>query len=650
MSLPEKFGRYQVLDLLGQGAMGLVYRAVDPVIERGVAVKVIQATPGIAEADLERMRARFEQEFRSAGALSHANIVTVFDVGQEGDLYYIAMEYVEGRGLDRVLADRGVLGFSEVAELARELASALDYAHAQGVVHRDIKPANVLLDVEGRAKITDFGLAKLEATTLTRTGALVGTPAYMSPEQVAGQAITGKTDQFSLAILLYQALTGERPFTGDNPSTIMYRIAHEEPLPARQLNKSLPDAVDHVLLRALQKDVAERFPSCTEMADGLRQALGGAPLETLATPAAAGPPVEAATIPEGAPAATAPIATSPIATAPAATAPASSAADAAAPPATVSIVQEATPRWLLALGIVLPSIALLAMVAWFVFVGMSGDVPRRDPGSEQSPAGAAPEETLSTPAGSPGAAGTETDSDEQPSGEGTGNSTNAEPGAATGEPAEAQAVSPPAPADAETRAGRSGRAGDRVEPLVGIPPQIQALIASGEVRSGRLVVDSPIPVALRIVPANRFQALSQQLRERLQNATAEERRRLMAGFLIAQDTSHDLQLPAGNWRVVMLSPQVFFYHEEQVALRPGRTFNLGERVPSQLARVRITSEPAGARVRVGNLPAVATPFDGLVVVGDHRFEFIWGDVRTFVPQTIDRDGQQVVGRRQQRRP
>jgi len=203
-------------------------------------------------------------------------------------------------------------------------------------------------------------------------------------------------------------------------------------------------------------------------------------------------------------------------------------------------------------------------------------------------------------------------------------------------------------AEANPGADRAGRAADRPEPLVGIPPQIQALIDSGEVRSGRLVVDSPIAVALRIVPANRFQALSQPLRERLQNATQEERRRLMAGFLIAQDTSHNLQIPAGNWRVVLFAPQAFFYHEEQVTLRPGRTSNLSERVPSQLVRVRITSDPAGARVRVGNLPAVATPFDGLVVVGDHRFEFIWGDVRTFVPQTIDRDGQRVVGRQRQR--
>ena len=202
MSLPEQFGRYEVIRVLGQGAMGLVYKAVDPVIKRAVAVKVIQPDVGLSAADLERIRARFEQEFRSAGALSHSNIVTVFDVGKEGDFYYIAMEYVEGRSLDDVLEERRVLTFEELGRLAAELGAALDYAHGEGVVHRDIKPANVLLTLDGTAKITDFGLAKLEATTLTRTGALVGTPAYMSPEQVSGHSITGRSDQFSLAILI----------------------------------------------------------------------------------------------------------------------------------------------------------------------------------------------------------------------------------------------------------------------------------------------------------------------------------------------------------------------------------------------------------------------------------------------------------------
>jgi len=296
MSLPKQFGRYQVVDVLGQGAMGLVYKAVDPVIERGVAIKVIQANPGLGEADLARMQARFEQEFRSAGALSHANIVTIFDVGKEGDLYYIAMEYVEGLSLDTVLGQKGVLSFKEVSDLAWELSSGLDYAHAQGVVHRDIKPANVLITSEGRFKITDFGLAKLEATTLTRTGALVGTPVYMSPEQVGGHAITGKTDQFSLGILLYQALTGDRPFTGDSASTIMYKIVHEEPLPPGRINKSLPEAADGVLLRALEKNVDRRYDSCAEFADELRQALGMSTMATLNASSPTSAPAGVATV------------------------------------------------------------------------------------------------------------------------------------------------------------------------------------------------------------------------------------------------------------------------------------------------------------------------------------------------------------------
>ena len=399
MSLPEKFGRYQVLDVLGQGAMGLVYKAVDPVIERGVAIKVIQADPGLGEGDLERMQARFEQEFRSAGALSHANIVTIFDVGKEGDLYYIAMEYVQGRSLDTVLGEKGVLSFKEVSDLTWELSSALDYAHAQGVVHRDIKPANVLITGEGRSKITDFGLAKLEATTLTRTGALVGTPAYMSPEQVGGQAITGKTDQFSLGILLYQALTGERPFTGDSPSTIMYKIVHEEALPPGQVNRSLPEAVDGVLLRALDKNVDRRYDSCLALADGLRQALGASPVATLNTEVPMSAPPDAATIvepppsvtpvppvssPHGAPVpASAPAPTTPPQSLPPDGLPAGSIPPSDAPPGSVPpsgvppisyvpVASPATPRWLLTTGILLPSVALLAMVAWFISQGFTG--------------------------------------------------------------------------------------------------------------------------------------------------------------------------------------------------------------------------------------------------------------------------------------
>jgi len=606
MSLPDKFGRYQVLDLLGQGAMGLVYRAVDPLIERGVAIKVIQANPGLGAAELERLQARFEQEFRSAGALSHANIVTIFDVGKEDDLYYIAMEYVVGRSLDNVLAERRVLSFTEVARLARELGGALDYAHGQGVVHRDIKPANVLVTEDGTAKVTDFGLAKLEATTLTRTGGLVGTPAYMSP---------------------YQALTGERPFTGDSPSTIMYKIAHEEPLPACRLNKSLPAAVDQVLLRALLKDTAQRFPTCVELADGLGAALG---VSVAGDSAAAGTPLiplvplstgglEETVVEPSIPVVAAPTSLEPAAAG--APAPSAPPAPASTPPHLPAAVPapsvHAAPRWLLTLGIVLPSVALLAVVVWIIAGG-------RDLGSEPPAGAGAGEAETAAPTTAVPAEPTVTEND-------AGQTDRAEqPEAAAG------------------RGGRTGRLGDRVEGFVGIPPQLQELMDAGQVRTGRLMAELPFEVGLRIAPTTRLQNMDEQIRARLQDATQEERRRFSAGFFIELSDAHDLELPAGSWRVTVIAPAVFLYHEEQIVLRPGQTLRLGERVPRRLVRVNITSDPPGARVRVGRLPAVATPFDGLAVVGDHRFEFIWGSDRSIVPQTIDRDGQQIVGRRQQR--
>ncbi len=715
MSLPDKFGRYQVIDVLGQGAMGLVYKAIDPVIERGVAIKVIQANPGLGADDLERLQARFEQEFRSAGALSHAHIVTIFDVGKQDDFYYIAMEYVVGKGLDEVLAQPGMLTFAEVTKLALELGSALDYAHAQGVVHRDIKPANVLVTEDGSVKITDFGLAKLEATTLTRTGALIGTPAYMSPEQVGGHTITGKTDQFSLAILLYQALTRERPFTGDSPSTIMYKIAHEEPLPACQLNRSLPQAVDQVLLRGLRKSSDERFSTCTEMAQSLGQALDVSLLDDTANTAAMAGVEE--TVAERVSTVV-------------------DTATAASPP------PPGVPRWLLALGIVLPSIALLAVVSWVIasgrgavrgrevgpvsgeeiiaagansapLDGSSGNVDTAAGVTEPQAAGgnAGPEvvdpllaeapETPDTETTQEAAAGVESEgpvpavlrpdnvlynitSDPDGAfvvvdGQRSGLRTPAEIELATDADHQIEVAARgyeayrwgvrmagvaaediprnmhivlsryEAANSAANRGTRGGRGGNRLEGSESIPPQLQELIDSGQVRTGRLVVESPFSVGLRIAPGNRLQNMSQAIRERLQKLTQEERRRFSAGFVMAAGERHDLELPAGNWRITVFAPAVFLYHEEQIVLRPGRTVRLGERIPSKLVSVSITSEPPGARVRVGRLPAITTPFDGLAVVGDHRFEFFWGSASEIFEVSIDRDGQQIIGRRRQER-
>ena len=291
------FGRYRVKQLLGGGAMGLVYLAEDPVIEREVAIKVIQALPG---QDSGELQTRFEREFRSAGALSHPNVVTVHDVGQEGDRTFIAMEYASGQGLDAILAAKKVLPDAQAADVLTQICSALDYAHARHVVHRDIKPANIIISSEGHAKVTDFGIAKVidqTGTGLTADGSAVGTPAYMSPEQARGYPITGATDQFAVGVIAYQMLTGDRPFTGDNPSTVMYRIIHEKPIAPATINPMVPAAVSDAVMRALQKNPAERFPTCGELANAIRVGFGLPAVSAIgvsAVAASAIPPVQPA--------------------------------------------------------------------------------------------------------------------------------------------------------------------------------------------------------------------------------------------------------------------------------------------------------------------------------------------------------------------
>jgi serine/threonine-protein kinase len=280
MDQPTQFGRYLVKGVVGQGAMGMIYLAEDPVIGRQVAIKVIQLQAGLSPQEIENLKTRFEREFRSAGTLSHPNIVTVYDVGTEGDTPFIAMEYVPGSTLEQLINEQHVLSFQEIAELIVPICSALDYAHENGVIHRDIKPANILLDRGRRPKITDFGVAKLSESGMTRTGAIVGTPWYMSPEQVTGQAVTGASDQFSVAIMTYQILTGERPFSGERSSTVLYKIVHQEPVHPHLLNPRLMDRLDDVLMRAFHKNPELRYPSCAAFAQELQLALGVAPATT----------------------------------------------------------------------------------------------------------------------------------------------------------------------------------------------------------------------------------------------------------------------------------------------------------------------------------------------------------------------------------
>jgi serine/threonine protein kinase len=263
----ERFGRYEILAELGRGAMGVVYKARDPKINRVVAVKTVSLAGQAPEEELE-YRERFFREAEAAGRLSHPGIVTIFDVGEEPETRapYIVMEFIGGQSLDKLLSRHDdKLPLEAALQLALELAEALDCAHGQGVVHRDLKPANILLTDDGHAKIADFGVAKLNRAPHTPTGRAFGTPAYMSPEQLNGEEVDGRSDLFSLGVVLYTVLTGYRPFQGNSAVTVSFKVVNREPMPATLLDTELPQGLDYIIARAMAKNPAERYQRGMEM-------------------------------------------------------------------------------------------------------------------------------------------------------------------------------------------------------------------------------------------------------------------------------------------------------------------------------------------------------------------------------------------------
>ena len=272
----EKIGRYQVLGEIGRGAMGVVYRAQDPAIGRIIAIKTIRLSDLTDTSERERLRERLFREAQSAGILSHPNIVTIYDIAEENGLAFIFMELVNGPPLEKLLSDHAP-DSQTVLAILKQTASALDYAHKKGIVHRDIKPANIMIHDDGQAKITDFGVAKIISQQMTQAGAMMGTPNYMSPEQVQGHAVDGRADQFSLGVIAYEILTGEKPFIGDYLPTLLYKIVREDPVAPQRLNRSLGPPVETVLRKALAKAPEERYATCTEFINALSFALGTSP-------------------------------------------------------------------------------------------------------------------------------------------------------------------------------------------------------------------------------------------------------------------------------------------------------------------------------------------------------------------------------------
>ena len=265
-------GRYEIVEELGRGAMGAVYKAVDPQIGRTVALKVI-LTGGLMDEEMRSQKERFYREARAAGKLTHPGIVAIYDVGE--DSYgspYLVMEYVEGMTLDKTLSPGGTAQtstFSQRLGLGLEISAAIDYAHRNGVIHRDIKPANILMTRDGHPKIADFGIAKLIGTQATIGGNVLGTPAFVSPEQLTGSPADARSDIFSLGVVLYWIFTGDRPFKGETVTAVSYKVVHTMPPPARQLNWALPEELDQILFRCLAKNPADRFQTARELAGDL---------------------------------------------------------------------------------------------------------------------------------------------------------------------------------------------------------------------------------------------------------------------------------------------------------------------------------------------------------------------------------------------
>jgi diguanylate cyclase (GGDEF)-like protein len=263
-------GRYEITGELGRGAMGIVYKAHDPLIERFVAIKTINLQT-LPEKERESYEARFYQEAKAAGHLNHPNIVTIHDLGRSGDMAYIAMELMEGRELQAILDSGKRLLIEEVLNIAIQVANGLFYAHQRGIVHRDIKPSNIMVLGDNRVKIADFGIARISSSmSVTKSGMIIGSPLYMSPEQIQNQSVTARSDIFSLGIVLYQMLTGRLPFSGDNVNSVMFRIVNEVPPKPSLLNPEIPDALDQIVSRCLAKKPDNRYVNADKLADDLR--------------------------------------------------------------------------------------------------------------------------------------------------------------------------------------------------------------------------------------------------------------------------------------------------------------------------------------------------------------------------------------------
>jgi tRNA A-37 threonylcarbamoyl transferase component Bud32 len=264
-------GRYEIIEQIGRGAMGIVYKGRDPMLNRLTAIKTIRFVDEFDEDQIDLVKKQFYREAEVVAKLAHPNIVTIYDVGEDLDLSYLAMEYLEGESLVKCTKPGSLLPIRQSVEIVTQGCDALEYAHKHDIVHRDIKPENIMVLMDGTVKVTDFGIARVATSTRTRTGVVKGTPYYMSPEQTKGQPLTGPSDIFSLGVVFYQMLTGRLPFTGDNMAAIMYQTTMVDPEPPTTYNPKIDAEIVAVIKQALEKSLEQRYATAKQMGDDLRR-------------------------------------------------------------------------------------------------------------------------------------------------------------------------------------------------------------------------------------------------------------------------------------------------------------------------------------------------------------------------------------------
>jgi serine/threonine-protein kinase len=281
-------GRYEILSELGQGSMGVVYKARDPMLDRIVAIKTINLT--LPKEELAEYEARFYQEAKAAGGLSHRNIVTIHDIGRSDRVAYMAMEFLEGQELRRLMQARAPIPIARVLDIGAQVAEGLQFAHDRQIIHRDIKPANIMVLNDGLVKITDFGIARMRTNEVkTMTGMILGSPKYMSPEQVSGKRADTRSDIFSLGVVIYEMLTGTSPFVADNIHGVMYQIMNFNPPAPKTLNPELPDVLNFIVAKALAKNLDDRYQHAKDLCNDLRQAMSALAGESGAPKVIGGP-------------------------------------------------------------------------------------------------------------------------------------------------------------------------------------------------------------------------------------------------------------------------------------------------------------------------------------------------------------------------